>query len=724
MKPFSETEPSLVTEPPGSFLLLSFLITGITALLYVFTYSFALQHSENVIPVGDQYVYITQLFDLIEKGRKDYLNTLTTIVSDKNWYWLYRLSVGVSSPFLIKEPFSICIVNYIFLAIASLSLARLAIRLKLSFNTTFFLSLTFWLAPWIYGYWTTLSLFALQLETSFYWILTIATINSILYALEPKSLKNAFISGLFAGLAVWGRGNSLPYVLFVLFCPSILIFWRAYKTKNRKLAKPALLFLLTFVIFASWFYFFTLKNIAWYYGRGFGNIYDKGGGSIAYFFNNFTRIMSDMGWTVSHFPGVFLTRNPSSNWSVILSWLFHVFTIASLHFSFNFWKRKPAKSHRLILYTSLTAFTVYAANLVMGLVLFSEHFASGELLVYFPMLLMLVGSMLNSFCLLAIISKTFSSQFFSKSKLACPAILAIIILYGVICTRTSTPLTQEASLPKPYSVEKFSKNLDRIVGGKPLNFLWYGIAYNPSIINFYRAKADMRPFNFTISPEEAQVLHENLPNETYNRIVSEEKFKNTFRKVLSRSQYIIIPEKLSKFDYMLGNPGLSKKRKLVGQILNGPESPTYAVKMILHDHYATRLLLLNRINTGNIPKGMDSLEIPYGSNAHQGNYPNTLKYDQPLSDPAPSFPLYLLWDDSTSSFWESATELPQSLFFRFYQELQLEKYTLSSGVHGQSGKRMPVAWELRGSNDGEQWTLVDKQNLMSAWNENEKKSFQ
>lgn len=722
------TQPLPNTKPPftkkHSYIFLSLLIIGLSALVYIGTLNIASKHNENVLPVADQSVYITQLFDLIERGQREYFETIKDVLSNNNWYWLYRLSVTIISPFLLKEPFSICVVNYIFLAIASLSLARLAIRLNLPFSSTLFLSLVFWLAPWIYGHWTTLSLFALQLETSFYWILTIASIHSILYALEPKSHKNAFIAALFTGLAVWGRGNSLPYVLIVLACPLLLISIRAWKTKNKNLVLPAITFVVTSGLLIGWFYYFTLENIAWYYGRGFGNIYNKEGGSIAYFFNNFNKIISSMGWTFARFPGVFITKNPYSSGSVVLSFLFHFFTILSLYVSLYFWKKHPTRRHRIILYTSLTGCTLYVGNLLMGLLLFSEHFASGEILVFYPMLLMLVGLMLMAFSIIAIIINIKTRASIATSQ-TCISILIFFVAFSYFFTKQSTPITQDASLPKPYYVENFSKNIDRITEGKTLNILWYGIAYNASIINYYRAKSGLPLFNPTVSTEESLILYENLPDETYNRLVSQDTFKNTLKKIISRSQFLIIPEDVNSLNFMLGNPGIAKRKKDLVQFFNSSSRPAYAVKMILHDYNSIRLLLLERINVGDVPKDMDPLKFPYGETVEdtQYSYPNAIQYDLPRKPHPNNFSAYLLIDDALHTFWESAKSFPHIFGIRLYESTKLTQYSFSSGVHSQSENRMPLEWEVWGSIDGKDWKLVDKKEVSENWKDEERREF-
>lgn len=690
---------------------------------YVCAFGLGVEHSQSVIPHGDQFVYITQLFKLIDAGKIDYLSTLL-LSFQENWYWLYRFSVSIFSPFLVKEPFSIFFINYIFLGIASISLGRLAIRLSLPFNRTLFLSLVFLLPPWIYGHWTTLSLFALQLETSFYWILTIATIHLIIYSLEPKNPKNALIAGLFTGLAVWGRGNSLPYVLIILAFPAIAIGYRAIRTKSRRILYPAIYFLMTFGVLSGLFYFSNLEKILWYYGRGFGNMLEKEGGAFSYIFTNLTQNFPAIIWTIKNFPGIFIARNPNSPPTIFLSLFCHLLVVFSLIITTLYWKKRPNRKRRLIFHSNLTGSTLYLGNLILGIFLFSKNMASGELLVFFPMLLMLVGLMIIGFSIAAIIFLITSKNLKPPNPVITGFILVFFIGYGFLLSKKSTPLQQNEKLPSPYYVEAFSRDLSQITENKLLTILWYGKAYNIAIINYYRQKWGLPPIETVSTTRDGLFFFENLPNDTYNKVMPIEEFRRRLRSIIYKSDFLIIPEDIRKYDYMLGNPGLAKRREILKKFLNSPDSPPFAVKMILSDTNSTRLLLLQRINDGAKPTQMDFLKLPYGENFDSlpSEYPNVIKFDESSIQTERRFPTYLLFDEDPNTFWETQKTPPYIVTIKTSKPRRVSTYSLLSGNHSQSN-RMPVKWVLQGSHDGDHWNDIDHVQLAQPWKDNTKKLF-
>ena len=161
---------------------LSLTIVFLSLFLYTLTYNLSYQYHKEVVPSGDPFAYTVHLFQILDIGEKSYFSGIKSVLTSPSWYWLYKLPVAVLSPFLSKEPFSLCIVNYLFMALATISLCRLTLRLNLSFNCTLILSLTLWAYPWIYGLQSQLGLFTLALETSFYLILTALASSMIVFA--------------------------------------------------------------------------------------------------------------------------------------------------------------------------------------------------------------------------------------------------------------------------------------------------------------------------------------------------------------------------------------------------------------------------------------------------------------------------------------------------------------------------------------------------------------
>ena len=191
----------------GLIFLLSLILYNISA-----RYSF-LFHEAHV-PRGDPFSYAVGFFTYLDNVQQEFWRTtLIPFFARYNFYWLINLLISLMSPAMYKEPYSIALINFVMFSFASLSMYRLARYFALGPNTSMFFALFIWLYPSLYGFKHPISFLLTQLDSVFNAAVIIAVSYMIMYVLKPKNKRGALLAGFFIGLAVWGRGNSLPYML-------------------------------------------------------------------------------------------------------------------------------------------------------------------------------------------------------------------------------------------------------------------------------------------------------------------------------------------------------------------------------------------------------------------------------------------------------------------------------------------------------------------------------
>ena len=706
------------TYRPGNFTILSLLVISLSAFLYLLTATIYYQLNNNIVTSGDPFSYTISLFKLLDYSRSNYWEGIFSGVFNQQWYWLYKLPVAILSPFLAKEPHILCFVNYLFMAIGTISFGRMALRLGLNLNTTLLLTLSLWLYPGIYGYRTTFSLFTLMLETSFYWILIAFASHLIIYLLDPGSRKNALIAGIFGGLAVWGRGNSLPYVFIILLMPTILILFRWIKNPaiNRSYVGSMMSFAVPFVIMTAWYYSVTYEQLRLYYWDWAQGTTCESEGKTG-FFSNFEATLTGIKIIVLNFPGALFTRHEDHLSNMLSSSIMHLTVAISLISTARKWRQKSSRFNRILLTCSLTGALMYFGNLTLMILILAPSFGSGQEFIYHPFLMMPSGL---AFSLLAPLSYLVQSKIARKTfskPMAVPLLSIFILLYGFYFSKILTPIKISPDVAKPNDVSNFAVNLEKVIGDKNLTILWYGQAYNRFILDYYRIKNGLPEGNYYASREEISLLTTSYTSECAENIPLEN-FRKFLRKLMLKSDYIIIPEDIGRFQFMLGQPGLANRREELANFLNSPESPKYGVKMILHDYAGTRLLLLERLKFGKNPNRLDFLKLPYGGkNAGKAHlYPTATQdtYREIVS--VNQFGPRMLSNSYSDSFWEVNGIYPHIIQAEFLGSRKVVAYALKTGIFlPESITRMPTDWKLEGSVDGKKWTRIDSRSGQTQW---------
>ncbi len=544
-----------------------------TALFYIVNNGFYSYFCDTLVPAGDPFTYTTGFYELLDIAHQSYWNGLHSAFT-RNWLWLMNLSIALLSPILVKAPYSVSLVNFTMFAFATASIYRLARGLQFGLLGSLVLAFLWWIYPSNYGFYTYQSTPVLALDAMFLNALVVATLNTLIYVIDPEKMKNAVIAGFSIGIAVWGRGNSAPVVLMVILIPCIYLLYQAWMIKigsNKNALLGILLFFLISSVMTALFYLKNLGplkeyyiNHARFYGRHIWNIKDS------------------IHWLIN-VPGFYFLRSINSVTILVFSISCHILALLSIILIFfnNHIQDNKRVIFKLI---SINGFLIYLSTYVINIYLFSDPiFTEGNcILIYAPMLLGL------TLCLFSLIG---SFLYKYKKKVFNGKILILIIIcsnvYSGVLTGINTPKPYDSFLPTPQEVKAFSINLERLLkGGKTLSMLWYG-HYNPQILDYYRLENGL--------PRYKKYRYKYADDIWSPTDFSDQNRQHTKEEIINHLQfadYLIIPEYT---DYYGISPYALYRfsNDFVGYI-NSHEAPRFVVQMVLHDRFKSRLLLIQR----------------------------------------------------------------------------------------------------------------------------------
>ncbi len=591
-----------------------FLIAACVCILYLISVPIARSFNKIFVPSGDAFSYTLNFFMLLDLSHAHYWPTIQQILSGhgNGWYWLIQLLTAFLSPVIFKEPYSVALVNFLLFGVATASIFRLARYLKLDVAAAFILSIIFWLFPYHYGYSTPVSLLMMQLDTAFLAILTIAAANTIIYSMDLAKTRNAIFAGISIGLAAWGRGNSLLYILISFSYPSAFIFYKLWTVANKERKKQVLNFIaFVFIVLAmcTWFYFCNRSALKQYYA------------DIPAAINLSKLQMKNIVYNLATYPGMFFSRRicelprPNILETALVTLVLHGLMLLAIYITFR--RNNSIDTDRR---NTLKIIAVTGACIYYGIYLFNSVFFSAPALmtppcVYAPML---TGFVLGVFSLTASLFLTRKKKLKIKERIVVPILVILIVFYGGYLTRVNTPLTIPPDQITPREIERIALSLDNLLDGGSLGILWYG-SYNSAILHYYRIKNDLSLFNHYVNE-----YHSDLWKWYYSPD-NIEKIKTGIRKTFEEADFIIIPESLGA--YKNASYALFVRGDDVANYLNSSESQKFVVRMVLHDYNNVRLLLLQRLKKGKVSK-YDAFKLPYRVMA----ITEEIDYPQAISD--------------------------------------------------------------------------------------------
>lgn len=677
------------------------LIALYVLLLYLVTIPFYIYFNETSLPRGDAFTYTVGWFVKLDAVREDYFAAFRLCFSS-NFYWLMNLMIFLLSPFLVKEPFSIALVNFVMWGVATGTVYRLVRHLRFSEGFSFIIAWFVWLYPINYGFLTHESVPVLGLDAMFMAALTIFTFNLLYFVIEPEKTWNAVMAGISTGLALWARGFSLAVVLMIAFCPMIFLVLKNYREKNTRVTFNIYMFLGVGTSMAGFYYFIVGQAILHYYA------------AYSFVADYHWKLHDAMQW-IKNVPGFFFWRYEDSLTTITITIVSHFLVLFAVGLTFFRAKNLPDEYRTPLQLISFTAAFIYWATYFINIALWSSpHFNIYNcLLQYSPMRIAMTLS-------LFIISAYFVlTRGISIKRWVIAPTIAFAVLYGGIATKVQTP-EPIPGIPSPQEIESFSKDIDGLSGGGKVSMLWLR-HYNPAILKYYRIKNNLPFIKFYAGKNDDRFWYPNPTEEDHAKI------KEDLRGHFDEANINIVPE----FIDQLGGPYVVYHfRDEIANVLNSPESPRFVVRMILSEYGGARLLVLQKEKDANgqgellrYPYGYRS-NIPvadYGSNVIRYHV-NTTRCSNVTLD-TESF--YERPHRRSFSFGSKASFYPHPIIRKCNTPISAKKYSIGSGPTAEEAARirMPTAWKLQGSNNKTKWDDLDTQEGQTQWQTDETRTF-
>ena len=483
------------------------------ALSYVMIVGRYSEFLDQVLPHGDSFSYTVTWFANIDFYRTyGYpLTLLAMLIHPGNWYRLMNVSEALLAPLLVKEPYVICIINYALFGAATAAFYRLGRRLGLTPSAAFAVALIPWLWPVNYGFADYSSLPVTALDASFNAALFLAVAQAYIFAFDLQAfasrlptgaptkyeppvcadpscavrdrrlIGSAVLTGLVLGIAVWGRGNSLPVVGLVVSWPALLALWLAWRSRDRRLWLGVVLAGAVAGLLAVEFYAQYWASLVGYYSVH------------ASYVEAHRWSLAGARQFILNVPGFMYWRAEDSFVCVALTFASHLFALAMLIVAC--WRRRPLSgpAHFRLRHLVIGGAVIYFGTYLADMAFFANDQPGfsiyQSLLVWRPML---IGLSL----MLVAATAAILGRFCKVPLLLTPLPLGVLALgWGVMWTHIFTPWDATHQWPSPRTVERFAVNLDRLADRGPVAVLWYR-GWNEPILNYYRLKNDLPPAYF------------------------------------------------------------------------------------------------------------------------------------------------------------------------------------------------------------------------------------
>lgn len=568
---------------------LGYMAIAIFVLLsYVLVIGPYIDFTNRVLPFGDPFTYTVGWFEKIQSSKLHYLHALFDIISggDLRWYRLQDLLIAGFGPLLAKDPAVICIVNYFMWGIATAAIYRLGLYLHLTTGQALIVALVPWIWPTNYGFSDYHAIPVLALDSTFTAALLVAVGSVLVFAINPINTANAVIAALSIGVAIWGRGNSLPVVGLVICAPCLIAFLKARQDKDgRSWFNIALIAVVAGAMIIEYYYTYWAPLSEYY-------------GVIPSILQGHTWTLKDALPYLKNIPGFMYWRHENSPWTMWLSWVSDAVPATAIVVCRI---RQRAGETRPLTYLAITGAVIYYGTFLANLALWNDPNISifNALYIWRPMLIGLSLSVISLFipCFCGGLRRIAEWRFV-------PYFCAAFLAWGVLWTAILTPQRQT---PAPHTVEGFALTLDQMLGknGK-VAILWFE-NYNSPILNYYLLKDDLPPLNEYTGPYYGNFWSQTDYSPANGAMIAKG-VEDAFRK----ATLVIIPEYMDLYRDIQPY-ALYKFRTLLGAWLNSTQAPQMRVLMIVQDSPSVRFLVLQRAELAGA-KG-EPLHLPWGDRA-------------------------------------------------------------------------------------------------------------
>jgi hypothetical protein len=529
----------------------------------------------SVLPKGDPFTYTIGYFKLLDLAHDGHWRAAAWMVLTGRWdrYWLTDSLVLVLSPFLAKEPYSIAVMNFIVYGFATAALFHLGRRFGLRIVPAFLLALVIWSYPVNYGFYDYSSIAVLGLDSAFTGALYMALAMTLAFAMAPHDRGLALLCGVCAGLAIWGRGNSLPVVGMCLTVPGLVLLARArgaLRRREPRIATNVLIAGAASTVLAAYYYVANWETITTYYA------------AHASFFQRHAWNLADATPYLLNIPGFMFWRAEGRPATIALSMVLHGMVVATLLAAFR--ARFPVYigGEPGVRFLAATGAFIYFVTFATNLALFTDPVMNlhNALLIWRPML---VGLTAVAFAWGVWYLRKAPDRFASLRWMAIAC--ALMLVYAHFWNKKLTPRDWSAGRPTPRMLERVTADIDAMLENRPLSWLYYG-NYSPQMIQYYSQKLLRRQPLLHMDEHNDHIWSAwDYGPENRARVVA------SIRGQLRKAGLVVIPEYWNS--YVHTEPyALYRFREDISALFREPGTPSFRVRALLEDRPGVRLLVL------------------------------------------------------------------------------------------------------------------------------------
>ena len=444
--------------PPTLIYLL--LLALFVASVFVISCLTAIEFEQIAVPAGDPFTYTVGFFNLMNEARlsfERYLHLLWLVISPfgPNWYWILNFFAVLLSPIIPNESYMLASANFLLFYVASAFIFFFVKSQGSSNPVSLLCALTIWICPVNYGFSTYESIPVLGLDASFFALYTSALFATLIFLFSPHKTNFALIAALITGLAVWGRGNSIPTVGLAVAFPILWKFFELKPYRNLVLSSNAIVYVIVVGGLASYFYFSNFDSLSSYYQNH------------QTFFERHKWNLNDAQKWLLNIPGFLFWRAENSKLTICLSFFCHFFMLWILLRSFlaKSYSVSRVETARLL---AATGTFIYFTQFFVNIFFFTDPLFSLQnvLLIYRPMVLGMAVSTI------ALILLEKHRPLFVFRPFGIVSFCGLLLVVSAFFTFQQTPWDRSKGYISPIAVEKFALDIKNRIGEGAFNILY------------------------------------------------------------------------------------------------------------------------------------------------------------------------------------------------------------------------------------------------------------
>jgi len=503
-------------------------IISLVAFIYLISYPFILKFNNENIPQGDPYTYTNGWLIFINNlNNHHYLTNIFHILTNSGWYLYQNILLTILYPLIQLKVESIALINFVPFTIAMLIIYKIFKKL-FSKEIGILIALLYALMPWHHGLDQATSLFSLQLDSIYVNTLTPTILLLAMHLITDQQKKNLnVLTGIFMGLTVWSRANSIIPLILVI----ILFALHKFKLDIEKIYTFVKDKKTSFIIFSSMtlYYYLRFYKIVINYYSGLNNYvhFNKD-----LFFNHLLTI-----------PSIFIYGIHFNNKNLIeiTSLILYIFMVVETYIAIlEIKNKKNIEINKLIIFSVNVFFTIF--------LLYVYRFHSLDLWQGY---IVILGPL---FIFFSCIAAKKLSQVHIKNKFIITTFVFVILTTILYNTYLNTPplefnKNKSEHVFDPKKLSKFSNEIEMNFPKKKIASFYYGDSFNVPLLNYYRLLSGNK--ELSIGAGEEDLIYTNQYTKNAWNLTStktKEETKKFIYLTFKDANYIVIANKKECYD--------------------------------------------------------------------------------------------------------------------------------------------------------------------------------